>query len=105
MNDKQLKEAKRMRQNALERKKLSCISMIHSVIAYDWNERDNGQQMVEKELQRKYSYLKDYVEELGMEAVVKYAQECIDQVDYIKRNTYTDGEGLSYNSIIWKEEN
>ena len=36
------------------------------------------------------------------EKVIQLIQEQIDDIAYIKDSVYTDGEGLTYNSIVWK---
>lgn len=75
-------------------KKTWCIDMINSVIAYD------GCKM-EYILNNKY--MQDYINELGVETVKELAQAQIDDVLYVKHNVYTDSEGCSYNSIVWRE--
>lgn len=79
----------------LLREKISCIDMIDSILIYNGSKGifDNR-------------YLKDYIEELGLKTV---AELIIGQVEDMSKSTilrsvYTDNEGLSYNSIIWYDE-
>lgn len=87
----------------LRKEELSCIGMINSIIAYDWfgQTADDIMQMEENAY---HNYLADYVELFGREKVVALIQGQIDDVKEIKRNVHTDNEGVTYNSIIWKEQ-
>jgi hypothetical protein len=79
----------------LLKEKISCIDMIDSILIYNGSKGifDNR-------------YLKDYINELGLKTV---AELVIGQVEDISKSTilrgvHTDNEGLSYNSIIWYDE-
>lgn len=79
----------------LLREKISCIEMIDSILIY------NGSKDIFNN-----RYLKDYIDELGLKTV---AELVIEQVEDITKSkiligVHTDNEGLSYNSIIWYDE-
>lgn len=76
-------------------KRISCINMINSIIAYEGLDMDYI-------LSNKY--MADHLEGLGLLTVMELAQAQIDDVAYIKHGVYTDSEGCSYNSIVWKEK-
>lgn len=80
-----------------------CQSMIESVICYRWTPAITAGELLEMELVRRPSYLAKYVEMLGEARVREMICETIELIDHIKYNTYTDSEGCTYNSIIWKE--
>ena len=84
-----------------ESEKLSCIDMINSIIAYGRDFTD-GEDLVRSEEEARYNYLAPYIKELGRDAVVKLAQEQLDDIGHINKGVFTDSEGLSYNSITWK---
>jgi hypothetical protein len=84
-------------------KELSCISMINSIVAYHWFGQ-SAEEIVQMEENSKYNYLADYIDVLGRDRVVELTQGQIDDIERIARCTFTDGEGISYNAIIWKEE-
>lgn len=73
----------------------SCADMMGSFLAY--NQYDF---MTSK-------YAKPYIEELGWDVVNTLwtiMNEYFDRNCFIKYNTYTDCEGLSYNSLIDRQE-
>ena len=76
--------------------------MINSILCYSIRWEKDAATVLRKERSRKYSYLSEYVDSLGEEKVIQLIQEQIDDIAYIKDSVYTDGEGLTYNSIIWK---
>lgn len=86
----------------LKEQELSCISMINSILAYHWFGQ-SAEAIMQMEERRYYNYLADYVEAFGRDEVVAKIQEQIDSIDHIEYNVITDSEGVSYNSIIWKE--
>lgn len=86
----------------LRKRECSCISMINSILAYDWF-GETAEQVMEHEEKAYKNYLAEYVALFGRKKVVELIQGQIDSIKTIKRNVYTDGEGLSYNSIIWNE--
>ena len=85
----------------LRDRELSCISMINSILAYNWFGEDAESVMQYDEKAYK-NYLAEYVALFGRKHVVKLIQEQMDSIETIRRNVHTDGEGLSYNSIVWK---
>ena len=88
-----------------EYEKLLCISMINSVIAYDWYKGETAKELLDRELNHKYrSYLEEYVEKFGYDEVLALVQGQLDDIVSIERDVFTDNEGLSYNSIIWKNK-
>lgn len=108
MTDKQLKKLKDTlpkwkdgkppvytEEQKLIREKIFCIDMINSILVYDGSKNimSNG-------------YLKDYIETLGFETVADLVTEQIEDLNKatILRNVLTDDEGLSYNSVIWADE-
>ena len=121
MTDFELSQAKRalaeqMRKTSIENgkptpeqkrqyEKYLCISMINSVIAYDWYEGQTAKELLDWELNDRYhSYLEEYVNKLGYDEVLALIQGQLDDIKSIDRDVFTDGEGVSYNSIIWKEK-
>lgn len=86
-------------------RELSCISMINSILAYNWTIGCEGAEAVmQHEENRYHNYLADYVQLFGREKVVELIQGQINSIDSIKRNVGTDSEGVTYNAIVWKGE-
>lgn len=81
-----------------------CISMINSILAYQCAGVTDAERVMQSEERRYHNYLADYVKVLGRARVVELIQDQIDDIAYVAHNVCTDGEGLSYNAIIWKEE-
>ena len=125
MNDKQFEQAKKQlrkemnaigcgwingnyikppKEYALREEELSCISMINSILCYRLRWETNAAIVLQEDLSKKYSYLSRYVESLGETRVIQLIQEQIDDIACIKDSVYTDGEGLTYNSIVWKNK-
>ncbi len=125
MNDKQFEQAKKQlhkemnaagygwingdyikppKEYALRSEELSCISMINSILCYRLRWEANAAIVLQEDRSKKYSYLSKYVESLGETKVIQLIQNQIDDIAYIKDSVYTDGEGLTYNSIVWKNE-
>ena len=84
----------------LRERELSCISMINSILAYNWFGED-AEQVMQYEEKAYKNYLAEYVALFGRKHVVALIQDQIDSISTIKRNVHTDGEGVSYNSIVW----
>ena len=85
--------------------KYLCISMINSVIAYDWYEGQTAKELLDWELNDRYhSYLEEYVEKFGYDEVLALVQDQLNDIKFVERDVFTDGEGVSYNSIIWKNK-
>ena len=121
MTDFELSQAKRrlseqMRKTSIENgkptpeqkrqyEKYLCISMINSVIAYDWYEGQTAKELLDWELNDRYhSYLEEYVNKLGYDEVLALMQSQLDDIQSIERDVFTDDEGVSYNSITWKDK-
>ena len=121
MTDYELSQAKRelseqMRKTSIENEKPTpeqkkqyekflCISMINSVIAYDWHEGQTAKELLDWELNDRYhSYLEEYVNKLGYDEVLTLVQGQLEDIKFIERDVFTDDEGVSYNSITWKDK-
>lgn len=125
MNDKQFEQAKKQlredmraigcgwingnyikppKEYALREEELSCISMINSILCYRLKWETNAAIVLQEDLSKKYSYLSKYVDSLDEAKVIQLIQNQIDDIAYIKNSVFTDGEGLTYNSIVWKNE-
>ena len=83
-------------------KELSCISMINSILAYNWF-GESAEQIMQMEERAYKNYLAEYVALFSRNTVVDLIQEQINSIRCIKRNVHTDSEGVSYNSIVWEE--
>lgn len=86
----------------LRLRELSCIYMINSILAYQGAGMTDAEAVMQMEENSYHNYLAEYVDVLGREKVVALIQAQIDDIDYVQRNVYTDCEGCSYNSIVWK---
>lgn len=86
----------------LRDREIWCIEMINSILAYNWYGK-TAEEIMQMEEQSYHNYLADYVELLGRDRVVTLIQGQIDSIDSVQRSVYTDGEGVTYNSIVWKE--
>lgn len=84
-------------------RELDCVSMINSILAYDWFGQSAEEIMVHEE-NAYYNYLADYVKLFGRANVVALIQEQMNDIKDIKRNVSTDSEGLSYNAIVWIDD-
>lgn len=87
----------------LREEELSCISMINSILAYG-GFGYSAEEVMQREERSYHNYLADYVKILGRDKVVALIQGQIDDIVRIRRNVGTDSEGVSYNSIIWRDE-
>lgn len=121
MTDYELQQAKRklaeqMKKSSVENgkstpeqrreyEKLLCVSMINSVIAYDWYEGQTAKELLDWELNDRYhSYLEEYVNKFGYDEVLALVQDQLNDIKFVERDVFTDGEGVSYNSITWKDK-
>ena len=81
----------------------SAWEMIGSVLAYDWEEGQSAKELLDWELNDRYhSYLKDYVEEFGYDTILNLVQQEMDDIDHINKAVFIDSDGLTYNSIVYK---
>ena len=87
----------------LRQKELDCISMINSILAYQGAGMTVAEAVMQMQERRYHNYLAEYVELFGRDKVVSLIQGQIDSIDHVKHCVHTDGEGVTYNSIIWKE--
>ena len=87
----------------LRNQELWCIEMINSILAYGCHGY-TAEQVMQAEERGYRNYLADYVKELGRARVVELIQGQIDSIAYVRSGVYTDYEGVTYNSIVWKEE-
>ena len=99
INGKYIKPPK---ESELRERELSCISMINSILAYNWFGED-AEQIMQYEEKAYKNYLAEYVALFSRKKVVELIQEQINSIKNIKRNVHTDNEGVSYNSIVWNE--
>ena len=83
---------------------LYCISMINSLLCYNYRGCKNAEDVMRYQETSYKNYLEDYVNVLGRDRVVELIQGQIDSIDSVKVGVFRDGEGCSYNSIIWKED-
>lgn len=86
---------------------LSCRSMINSILAYtkiDWTgDRPSAKEIVDAQEKKYKNYLKEYIDFLGKDRVIELVQEQMDIIEDVDWDISTDSEGLSYNSIKYKE--
>lgn len=92
---------------AIEKQKcweLGCIDMINSLLAYYYRASYfSAETIMRKEEDRPYSYLADYVKALGRKRVVELIQRQLNDIKAVETNVCTDGEGTTYNSIVWRK--
>lgn len=81
-----------------------CIGMINSVLAYNFDLASTAENLLNWELNRYRSYLKEYVDIFGHEKVKKLIQNQIDDIDHIEYNVAVDDDYIHYNNIIWKKK-
>ena len=88
----------------LRRQKLDCIDMINSLLCYSCRGYKKAKDVLDYDTNTAYrSYLKEYMECLGEDTVLKLIQEQINDIARIDTDCFVDDEGLSYSSIIWKD--
>lgn len=87
--------------------RLWCIEMINSIIAYSYcygfPKGFTGEDFIKAEEKRHYNYLEEYIQKLGRTEVAKLVEEQINDVSTVQCGVFTDDEGCSYNSIVWKQ--
>lgn len=76
-------------------RELWCREMINSILIY------HGKNNIINDV-----YLEKYIEELGIETVEKLVAEQVEDFDkaVVLKDVSRDYEGVSYNSIIWADE-
>lgn len=79
--------------------KLACIDMINSIICY--NDCNTPEDVVFR-----YSghYLDKYIKLFGLSAVLDMAAEQLNDIVAVTTNVYTDSEGCSYNSLVFRDD-
>lgn len=79
--------------------KLSCIDMINSIICY--NECNTPEDVVFR-----YSghYLDKYIKAFGLNNVLDMAAEQLNDIVAVTRNVFTDSEGCTYNSLVFRDD-
>lgn len=84
-------------QKELDRK-IACIEMIHSILTYD------DIKSADDVMQNKY--MQRYIEELGETKVKELVEQEIEEFKSatINKDVYTDSEGVTYNSVTFKDE-
>lgn len=112
MTDKQLlalKHKARDEGNPKVKKELQdtiwCIDMINSTLAYN-NFQTRGlsaEEVMKEDEGKKYQYLTKYANILGRDKVVELIQNQMNDIYKVQKGTFTDNEGLTYNSIIWNK--
>lgn len=88
----------------LRQEKLSCIDMINSILAYQGAGMTDAEAIMQMEERAYHNYLAEYVELFGRDSVVDLIQNQIDSIDDVKHCVFTDSEGVTYNSIVWRED-
>ena len=88
----------------LRDRELWCIEMINSILAYNGAGMTDAEAVMQMEERAYHNYLADYVELFGRDKVVALIQGQIDSMSHVKAGVFTDNEGVTYNSIIWKDE-
>ena len=87
-------------------KELDCIEMINSCLAYGSDPYTIHDKWWYGHGYCKRSYMSDYEDELGVERVKELVDQQREEFSHaiIKRGTYTDSEGCTYNSVIYADE-
>ena len=88
----------------IRKEELSCIDMINSILCYDCRGYKDAKKVVEYEQGSYHNYLEDYIKTLGRNKVVELIQGQIDSISGVDEDVFTDDEGVTYSSIVWKEE-
>lgn len=84
-----------------EEGKINAIEMIHSILTYT----DSDYWTVDYVMSNKY--MKKYIEELGEDVVSDIVNQEVEEYKnnaIIDKDTYTDSEGVTYNSVRFKNE-
>ena len=100
INGKYIKPPKRYLIRGAE---LSCIDMINSILSYG-GFGATAEEIMRRQEQSYHNYLAQYVDLLGRRRVIELIQGQIDSIIAIRSSVFTDDEGITYNSIVWKHE-
>lgn len=87
----------------LREEELACIDMINSLLCYGYSGYSDAAAVLHDELDSYHSYLASYVDTLGEKLVIELIQGQIDDIERVGYSVYTDSEGCTYNTLIWKE--
>lgn len=81
-------------------RELDCREMINSILIY------HGERGVQKGNYFGDKYLADYIRELGEKNVARLCSEQLEDFKkaVVRQNVGRDGEGVTYNSIVWADE-
>lgn len=72
------------------------FSMITSIICYGGTDYRYGEGKYDDR------YLKEYVDEFGETFVNEFIEKTVSYVSFVEKDTFTDSEGLSYNTMHFK---
>lgn len=100
INGKYIQPPKRYR---IREEELSCIGMINSILCYNCRGYKDAEKVVEYEQRSYHNYLEDYIKTLGRNKVIALIQVQIDSISGVSEDVFTDDEGVTYSSIVWKE--
>jgi len=111
MTGKQIEAAKKVLPRILDyntpeqrrqHNELSCRRMINCCLIYGYADSD----FYNSETQNFGKYAIGHIKQLGEETVLRlYNEQCEDfSKAIVKHAVYTDGEGVTYNSITWGDE-
>lgn len=82
---------------------IQCLDMIDSIIVYSpRGNKSLAKDILNKDSPSKYSYFKQYVNMFSYNFVLVCIISQLKSIDKINTNVFTDDEGLSYNSVIYK---
>lgn len=87
----------------IRKEELSCINMINSILCYTCRGYKDAVKVLEYEERSHHNYLEDYIKTLGRNKVISLIQGQIESISGVDENVFTDDEGLTYSSIVWKE--
>jgi hypothetical protein len=83
-------------------KELDCIDMINSIIAYGGFGFD-ANRILQNEKQSYHDYLLPYCQELGEAKVLELIEGQLQSIVNVKHAVFEDGEGCTYNELVFKE--
>ncbi len=85
---------------------LSCIEMIHSCLTYGTDPYEVGTHWVVGKGHVTQTWMTPYEETLGVERVKELVEQEREEYKhaFINHGVYTDCEGLSYNSVTFRDD-
>ena len=81
-----------------------CYEMVNSILAYSPYLRSLPAEEVFEKYTTDREYLDDYIKLFGKEKVIEIIAEQLADIETVRCGVYTDGEGCSYNSIVWRKK-